>query len=151
MALQNKSLSELLTRGMVDTLAEESHWLAVQIQEAAEATAEDCFLCGGLLGAALFPGMTSMVSQEAVADAIDEHDHYKHVYRDVLRVPAHTEQEDGTLRIVPDDDQPFVAEKAGSYRLAALAESGTELAWVEVSPVLTAGSTLSSLGIRFGS
>lgn len=144
-----------VNQAMANMFRDTKLWLVVRRQERQErvdATVKECELCAGLLGAAMFPGMTSMVSQETVWEVIDEHEHYKikTIYVEMLRLPAHSTLNDcdvGEIQVVPDVDQVFTATMPGTYNLA-LYNADTLLFCTELG-LMETGSTIDSLGVFF--
>jgi hypothetical protein len=84
----------------------------------------------------------SSLQPDTLTEVVDGHAHYKHVDVELLRVPAHLE---GRVRIVPDKDRSFTAEKTGMYRIA-VHDNDHELLWVDLPP-MQSGDVLDSLTV----
>lgn len=139
----DNQLAETFSKAVVTTISDRARWLVALERESVDATVEECFLCSGLVGALVVPGM-STVSQEAVAETIDEHRHYKWAYVELFRLPAHAERGAGGTRIVPEMDQALIARRSGYYRVALHDGENNELMWLDIGP-MSGGSRLSSM------
>lgn len=121
-------MRELAEAALKAQLMRDDLTLAVSKQEFTEASREDCMLCSGLEGGLLHPALTS-VNYVDLAGFVEQHRHYREVYVELLRIPAHAEVTEDSLLFLPDDDVAFTAPLDGVYRTTVYSND-VELLWV---------------------